>query len=271
MPEAVIVAAARSPIGRAGKGLAEGPAPRRPGRHHRAGRPGPGARPSTGTRSTTSTWAAACRAARAASTWPGSSTSSTTWTTCPARRSPATAPRRCRPRGWPSTRSRRARATCSSRPASRRSRASSTAAPTAGPTPTTRCSPRPRSAPSRRPRAGASWHDPRADGAVPDIYMAMGQTAENLAQSRGITRRELDEFGVRSQNLAEKAIADGFWAREITPGDDARRHRGDRPTTARGPASPTRRSPTSSRCSARTAWSRPATAARSTTAPPPWS
>ena len=47
--------------------------------------------------------------------------------------------------------------------------------------------------------------------------MAMGQTAENLAQSRGITRQELDEFGVRSQNLAEKAIADGFWAREITP------------------------------------------------------
>jgi acetyl-CoA C-acetyltransferase len=27
----------------------------------------------------------------------------------------------------------------------------------------------------------------------------------------------MDEFGVRSQNLAEKAIADGFWAREITP------------------------------------------------------
>ena len=45
----------------------------------------------------------------------------------------------------------------------------------------------------------------------------MGQTAENLAQSRGITRQELDEFGVRSQNLAEKAIADGFWAREIVP------------------------------------------------------
>jgi acetyl-CoA C-acetyltransferase len=47
--------------------------------------------------------------------------------------------------------------------------------------------------------------------------MAMGQTAENLAQSRGISRQELDEFGVRSQNLAEKAIADGFWAREIVP------------------------------------------------------
>jgi acetyl-CoA C-acetyltransferase len=64
---------------------------------------------------------------------------------------------------------------------------------------------------------GAAWHDPREDGNVPDIYMAMGQTAENLAQSRGISRQELDEFGVRSQNLAEKAILDGFWEREITP------------------------------------------------------
>ncbi|MBO0869902.1 MAG: acetyl-CoA C-acetyltransferase [Micromonosporaceae bacterium] len=63
----------------------------------------------------------------------------------------------------------------------------------------------------------AVWHDPREDGELPDIYLAMGQTAENLAQIRGISREEMDEFGVRSQNLAEKAIADGFWAREITP------------------------------------------------------
>ena len=45
----------------------------------------------------------------------------------------------------------------------------------------------------------------------------MGQTAENVARMRGLDRKELDEFGVRSQNLAEKAINDGFWAREITP------------------------------------------------------
>jgi acetyl-CoA C-acetyltransferase len=63
----------------------------------------------------------------------------------------------------------------------------------------------------------APWHDPRTDGAVPDIYIAMGQTAENLASLRGITRAEQDEFGVRSQNLAEKALAEGFWQREITP------------------------------------------------------
>ena len=52
---------------------------------------------------------------------------------------------------------------------------------------------------------------------MPDIYIAMGQTAENVAQLRGISRAEQDEFGVRSQNLAEKAIADGFWQRDITP------------------------------------------------------
>ncbi|GIF66003.1 acetyl-CoA acetyltransferase [Asanoa ishikariensis] len=71
---------------------------------------------------------------------------------------------------------------------------------------------------SKRAAAGGEvWHDPRADGELPDVYLAMGQTAENLAQVKGVSREEMDEFGVRSQNLAEKAIADGFWAREITP------------------------------------------------------
>ncbi|MEW1634344.1 acetyl-CoA C-acetyltransferase [Streptomyces sp. NPDC093801] len=64
---------------------------------------------------------------------------------------------------------------------------------------------------------GSDWHDPRADGLVPDAYIAMGQTAENLARLKGVTRRDMDEFGVRSQNLAEEAIKNGFWAREITP------------------------------------------------------
>jgi acetyl-CoA C-acetyltransferase len=61
------------------------------------------------------------------------------------------------------------------------------------------------------------WHDPRRRGEIPDIYIAMGQTAENVAALRGISRQEQDEFGVRSQNLAEKALADGFWQRDITP------------------------------------------------------
>ncbi|ONI86183.1 acetyl-CoA acetyltransferase [Saccharothrix sp. ALI-22-I] len=67
-------------------------------------------------------------------------------------------------------------------------------------------------------QSGASeWVDPRVNGQLPDVYIAMGQTAENLALTKGVSREEMDQFGVRSQNLAEKAIANGFWAREITP------------------------------------------------------
>ncbi len=65
--------------------------------------------------------------------------------------------------------------------------------------------------------AETPWHDPRQDGELPDVYIAMGETAENVATLRGVSRAEQDEFGVRSQNLAEKALADGFWQREITP------------------------------------------------------
>jgi acetyl-CoA C-acetyltransferase len=61
------------------------------------------------------------------------------------------------------------------------------------------------------------WHDPREDSGIPDVYIAMGQTAENVAGKYGITRQEQDEFGVRSQNLAEKALANGFWEQDITP------------------------------------------------------
>ncbi|TMQ90084.1 acetyl-CoA C-acetyltransferase [Actinomadura soli] len=62
-----------------------------------------------------------------------------------------------------------------------------------------------------------TWHDPREDGSLPDIYIAMGQTAENVAGLRDISRQAQDEFGVRSQNLAEKALANGFWEKDITP------------------------------------------------------
>jgi acetyl-CoA C-acetyltransferase len=64
---------------------------------------------------------------------------------------------------------------------------------------------------------GQTWTDPREDGLLPDIYIAMGQTAENVAQLKGISRVEQDVFGVRSQNLTEKAISNGFWERDITP------------------------------------------------------
>ena len=63
----------------------------------------------------------------------------------------------------------------------------------------------------------ATWTDPRTEGRLPDAYLAMGQTAENVATLRGVSRAEQDAWGVESQNRAEKAIADGFFAREITP------------------------------------------------------
>ena len=66
-------------------------------------------------------------------------------------------------------------------------------------------------------RTNATWTDPREEGLMPDVYVAMGQTAENVATSRGVSRRRQDEWGVTSQNRAEKAIADGFFDREILP------------------------------------------------------
>jgi acetyl-CoA C-acetyltransferase len=64
---------------------------------------------------------------------------------------------------------------------------------------------------------GGEWRDPRAEGRWPDAYIAMGQTAENVAQIRGISRQAQDEFGVSSQNRAEAALANGFWEHDITP------------------------------------------------------
>ncbi|MFC8504692.1 acetyl-CoA C-acetyltransferase [Pedococcus sp. NPDC057267] len=62
-----------------------------------------------------------------------------------------------------------------------------------------------------------TWTDPREQGLLPDVYLSMGQTAENVATLRGISRQRQDEWGVTSQNRAEKAIADGFFDREIAP------------------------------------------------------
>ncbi|MFM1723529.1 MULTISPECIES: acetyl-CoA C-acetyltransferase [Rhodococcus] len=66
-------------------------------------------------------------------------------------------------------------------------------------------------------QGGVQWSDPRENGIVPDAYIAMGQTAENVAQITGITREDQDRWGVRSQNRAEEAIKAGFFEREITP------------------------------------------------------
>ncbi len=58
------------------------------------------------------------------------------------------------------------------------------------------------------------WTAPQG---LPDIYIAMGQTAENVREIEGVTREEMDEFGVRSQELAIAAIDNGFFERDITP------------------------------------------------------
>ncbi|MGQ0824157.1 MAG: acetyl-CoA C-acetyltransferase [Actinomycetota bacterium] len=52
---------------------------------------------------------------------------------------------------------------------------------------------------------------------LPDVYIAMGQTAENVAEAEGVTREEMDEFGARSQQRAVAAQENGFFEREITP------------------------------------------------------
>ncbi len=71
---------------------------------------------------------------------------------------------------------------------------------------------------AERAESGASeWHDPREDEGVPDLYISMGHTAENLALFQDVGREEMDHFGVRSHRLAERAIANGFWATDITP------------------------------------------------------
>jgi acetyl-CoA C-acetyltransferase len=62
-----------------------------------------------------------------------------------------------------------------------------------------------------------SWTDPRDNGELPDVYIAMGETAENVALHTGISREDQDRWGVRSQNRAEEAIKSGFFAREISP------------------------------------------------------
>lgn len=59
------------------------------------------------------------------------------------------------------------------------------------------------------------WTDPRPD--LPDIYIPMGQTAENVATAHGITRNDCDEWAVLSQHRAQQAIEAGLFAREITP------------------------------------------------------
>jgi acetyl-CoA C-acetyltransferase len=52
---------------------------------------------------------------------------------------------------------------------------------------------------------------------MPDYYISMGQTAENVREIENVTREEMDAFGARSQQLAVANQKNGFFEREITP------------------------------------------------------
>lgn len=68
---------------------------------------------------------------------------------------------------------------------------------------------------AERAQGGAdTWTPPSG---LPDIYIAMGQTAENVVQSEGVSRQEMDEWGARSQQRAVESQENGFFEREITP------------------------------------------------------
>ena len=115
-------------------------------------------------------------------------------------------------------------------------------------------------------RRRATLGDPREHGDLPDVYIAMGQTAENVAQLTVSAAQEQDGSAVLSQNRAEKAIENGFFAREIAPvtlpdGTVVAQDDGPRAGITSKPSA------CSSRSSVPTAPSPRATPARSMTAP----
>ena len=115
-------------------------------------------------------------------------------------------------------------------------------------------------------RRGRPARPGRRPTGLPDFYIAMGQTAENVREIENVTREEMDEFGARSQQRAAAAVEQRLLRERDHPAHPARRHASCRPTTAHATAPPPRSSPGSSRCSAPTARSPPATPAPSTTA-----
>jgi acetyl-CoA C-acetyltransferase len=52
---------------------------------------------------------------------------------------------------------------------------------------------------------------------LPDVYLAMGETAERVADREGVTREEMDAFAATSQERAVRAQAEGVFASEIVP------------------------------------------------------
>ncbi|TVZ02131.1 acetyl-CoA C-acetyltransferase [Trebonia kvetii] len=70
---------------------------------------------------------------------------------------------------------------------------------------------------ARAVRHETEWADPRDAGRLPDVYIAMGQTAENVAALKNVSRARQDEFAARSQQNVQQAIACGFFALDVTP------------------------------------------------------
>jgi acetyl-CoA C-acetyltransferase len=66
----------------------------------------------------------------------------------------------------------------------------------------------------RSEKVTVPWTPPEG---LPDIYIAMGQTAENVAEFEKVSRHEMDEFALRSQELAVAHQENGFFEREIVP------------------------------------------------------
>ena len=101
----------------------------------------------------------------------------------------------------------------------------------------------------------------------PDAFIAMGLTAENVAEHYGVSREQQDEYAQRSQERAVAAQQAGVFDREIVP-VSVERHRGHPRTTGRARPPRWRSSrPLPPAFKRRTGPSRPATHARSTTAP----
>jgi acetyl-CoA C-acetyltransferase len=67
---------------------------------------------------------------------------------------------------------------------------------------------------SQRSQGADTWEPPAG---LPDIYISMGQTAENVRLIENVSRREMDEFAALSQERAVASQQNGFFDREITP------------------------------------------------------
>ncbi|HXQ44335.1 MAG TPA: acetyl-CoA C-acetyltransferase [Acidimicrobiales bacterium] len=67
---------------------------------------------------------------------------------------------------------------------------------------------------ARAPQVTDPW---TALEGLPDVYIAMGQTAENVAEYEKVTRQEMDEFAALSQQRAVESQTNGFFEREIIP------------------------------------------------------